>query len=285
MGKAIMIQGTMSNSGKSLLTAGLCRIFYQDGYSVAPFKSQNMTAVAFITEDGLQMGRAQALQAEAAYTTPSALMNPVLLKPLSDMGSEVIVRGESRGVMSASEYFAYKDVLKDEILDAYNTLADQYDIMVIEGAGSPVEINLKENDIVNMGVAKMVDAPVLLVGDIDRGGVFAQLVGTLVLLDEDELDRVKGLVVNKFRGDIELLRPGLKMLEDRAGKPVVGTIPYLDVDIEDEDSLAARERMVPMPVLEPEAAAAYEEEQLDILADGIRQNLDMDFVYKLLGIE
>ena len=242
MNKAIMIQGTMSNVGKSLITAGLCRVFHQDGYSAAPFKSQNMALNSFITNEGLEMGRAQVVQAEAAGVVPSVLMNPILLKPVTDIGSQVIVNGEVRGNMSAAEYFIYKKTLVPDVTRAFETLASRHDIIVIEGAGSPVEINLNENDIVNMGLAKITGAPVLLVGDIDRGGVFAQLVGTLVLLDDDERNRIKGLIINKFRGDMELLRPGLAMLEEKSGKPVAGIIPYLSVDIEDEDSLTERFR-------------------------------------------
>ena len=238
--KAIMIQGTMSNAGKSLLAAGLCRIFKQDGYRVAPFKSQNMALNSYITDDGLEMGRAQAVQAEAAGVRPSADMNPVLLKPTGDTGSQVIVCGIPIGTMPAREYFAYKKKLIPEIRAAYERLASQYDIIVIEGAGSPAEINLKQDDIVNMGMAKMAKAPVLLVGDIDRGGVFAQLYGTIALLKEEERAMVKATIVNKFRGDVALLRPGLTMLESLTGKPVAGVLPMLDVDIEDEDSLAAR---------------------------------------------
>lgn len=201
MAKAIMIQGTMSNAGKSLLCAGLCRIFMQDGYKVAPFKAQNMALNSFITEEGLEMGRAQVMQAEAAGIKPSVLMNPVLLKPTNDTGSQVIVNGEVRGNMSAREYFAYKPRLVEDVMKAYNQLAEENDIIVIEGAGSPVEINLKAEDgFVNMGMAKLAKAPVLLVGDIDRGGVFAQLIGTAMLLDEDEKPYLKGLIINKFRG-------------------------------------------------------------------------------------
>ena len=184
MAKAIMVQGTMSNAGKSLLTAGLCRIFKQDGYKVAPFKSQNMALNSFITEEGLEMGRAQVMQAEAAGITPSVYMNPILLKPTNETGSQVIVNGEVLGTMSAREYFAYKKNLIPEVKKAYDKLAAEYDIVVIEGAGSPAEINLKREDIVNMGMAKTAKAPVLLVGDIDRGGVFAQLIGTVMLLEE-----------------------------------------------------------------------------------------------------
>ena len=239
MAKAIMIQGTMSNAGKSLLAAGLCRIFKQDGYRVAPFKSQNFALNSCITEEGLEMGRAQAVQAEAAGVPPCVDMNPILLKPSSETGSQVIVRGIPLKNMAAREYFAYKKTLIPEILKSYNRLAEQYDIIVIEGAGSPAEINLKQDDIVNMGMAKLAKAPVLLAGDIDRGGVFAQLYGTISLLEEEEKAYVKGLIINKFRGDKTILDPGVKMLEDLCQIPVAGVVPYMDVQIEDEDSLSS----------------------------------------------
>ena len=238
--KCIMVQGTMSGAGKSLLCAALCRIFAQDGYRVAPFKSQNMALNSFVTRDGLEMGRAQVVQAQAAGIEPDVRMNPILLKPSSDVGSQVIVNGEVRGQMPASAYFRMKRSLIPEILSAYNSLAGDVDIIVIEGAGSPAEINLKADDIVNMGLAKLVDAPVLLAGDIDRGGVFAQLYGTVELLEPDERARIKGLIINKFRGDVEILRPGLAMLEEKTRLPVLGVVPYLKVDIEDEDSLSER---------------------------------------------
>lgn len=238
--KSIMIQGTMSNAGKSLLAAGLCRIFQEDGYQCAPFKSQNMALNSFITEDGLEMGRAQVVQAEAAGIKPSALMNPILLKPTTDVGSQVIVNGIHRGNMSAREYFAYKKQLIPEILNAYHQLEEIYDIIVIEGAGSPAEINLKSGDIVNMGMAKMADAPVLLAGDIDRGGVFAQLYGTVMLLEQEERDRIAGLIINKFRGDKTILDSGIQMIEELCHIPVVGVVPYMQVDLEDEDSLSSR---------------------------------------------
>lgn len=240
MAKVIMVQGTMSNAGKSLLAAGLCRIFRQDGYRVAPFKSQNMALNSFITEEGLEMGRAQVMQAEAAGIKPSVYMNPILLKPTNDVGSQVIVNGEVQGNMSAREYFKYKKKLVPDILRAFEKLSGENDIVVIEGAGSPAEINLKSDDIVNMGMAKMAKAPVLLVGDIDRGGVFAQLVGTVMLLEEDEKAMIKGLIINKFRGDKTILDPGIRMLEERAGIPVVGVAPYMHVEVEDEDSLTER---------------------------------------------
>ena len=240
MAKNIMIQGTMSNAGKSLIAAGLCRIFRQDGYRVAPFKSQNMALNSFITADGGEMGRAQVVQAEAAGIAPDVRMNPILLKPTTDVGSQVIVRGQVQGNMKAMEYYRRKREFIPAILEAYDSLAEEYDIIVIEGAGSPAEINLKQEDIVNMGLAELVDAPVLLVGDIDRGGVFAQLYGTVALLEKNERDRIKGTIVNKFRGDRAILEPGIKILEDLCGVPVVGVVPYMHVDIDDEDSLTER---------------------------------------------
>lgn len=240
MAKPIMIQGTMSSAGKSFICAGLCRIFRQDGYRVAPFKSQNMALNSFVTNEGLEMGRAQVMQAEAAWVEPSVLMNPILLKPTNDVGSQVIVKGEVVGVMDAADYFAYKVRLRPVVTEAYETLASKNDIIVIEGAGSPAEINLKKEDIVNMGMAEIANAPVLLVGDIDRGGVFASLFGTVALLEKRERRRIRGIVINKFRGDVELLRPGLDMLEDLTQVPVIGVVPYLDMDLDDEDSLSQR---------------------------------------------
>lgn len=240
MAKVIMIQGTMSGAGKSLMVAGLCRIMKRDGYRVAPFKSQNMALNSFITKEGLEMGRAQVMQAEAAGMEPLVCMNPVLLKPTDHTGSQVIVNGKALGNMSAREYFSYKRELIPDIKNAFRRLEELADIIVIEGAGSPAEINLRENDIVNMGLAELVDAPVLLVGDIDRGGVFAQLLGTLMLLREEERDRVKGLIINKFRGDASLLDSGIGMLEEKGGILVMGVIPYMEIGLEDEDSLTGR---------------------------------------------
>ncbi len=240
MAKVIMIQGTMSGAGKSLLVAGLCRIFKQDGYRVAPFKSQNMALNSFITAEGLEMGRAQVMQAEAAGIEPMVCMNPILLKPTNHTGSQVIVNGEVLGNMSARDYFSYKKQLVPQIKKAFRKLEEYADIIVIEGAGSPAEINLKQNDIVNMGLAELVDAPVLLAGDIDRGGVFAQLLGTLMLLTDDEKNRVKGLIINKFRGDKSILDPGIEMLEEKGNVPVVGVVPYMNLSLEDEDSLSER---------------------------------------------
>lgn len=240
MAKSIMIQGTMSGAGKSLLVTALCRIFSQDGYRVAPFKSQNMALNSYITREGLEMGRAQVAQAQAAGREPDVRMNPILLKPSSDTGSQVIVNGRVRGQYRAVDYFKMKKPLIPDILCAYHSLASENDIIVIEGAGSPAEINLKADDIVNMGLAKLVNAPVVLVGDIDPGGVFAQLYGTVALLEPEERRRIVGTVINKFRGDVALLRPGLGMLENLTGVPVLGVVPYTRVDIDDEDSMSLR---------------------------------------------
>ncbi len=240
MAKCIMIQGTMSNVGKSLLTAGLCRIFKRHGYKVAPFKSQNMALNSFITEDGLEMGRAQVVQAEACSVKADVRMNPVLLKPTSDSGSQVIVMGEVIGNMRAAEYYEFKNTLKPIVQKAFDELMAENDIIVIEGAGSPAEINLKQHDIVNMGMAKMANSPVLLVGDIDRGGVFASLYGTYLLQDEDEKKYIKGTIINKFRGDVNILKPGVDMLENLIKLPNLGVVPYTFLDIEDEDSLSDR---------------------------------------------
>ena len=229
--KCIMVQGTMSGAGKSLLCTALCRIFAQDGYRVAPFKSQNMALNSFVTRDGLEMGRAQVVQAQAAGMEPDVRMNPILLKPSSDVGSQVIVNGEVRGQMPAAAYFKLKKSLIPDILAAYDSLAEEVDIIVIEGAGSPAEINLKADDIVNMGLAKLVDAPVLLAGDIDRGGVFAQLYGTVELLEPAERARIKGLVINKFRGDAAILKPGLTMLEEKTHLPVLGVVVFTIVPL------------------------------------------------------
>lgn len=240
MAKTIMVQGTCSNAGKSVLAAALCRIFRQDGYKTAPFKSQNMALNSFVTADGLEMGRAQAMQAEAAGILPDVRMNPILLKPTSDTGSQVIVNGRPTGTRTARAYWAEKQALRPVVQAAFDSLAAEYDVIVIEGAGSPAEINLKRDDFVNMGLAAMLGAPVVLVGDIDRGGVFASLYGTVKLLEPDEQSRIKGLVINKFRGDAGILRPGLGTLEELTGKPVLGVVPFAPLDLDDEDSLSGR---------------------------------------------
>lgn len=236
MGKGIMLQGTASNVGKSILAVGLCRVFHQDGHDVNPFKSQNMSLNSFITPAGHEIGRAQAMQAEACYKEPTYHMNPVLLKPNSDRKSQVVFKGKVHKTLDAVDYYAYKPTLKAEIKEVYEELQDACDIVVIEGAGSPAEINLNKDDFVNMGMAEMAKSPVILIGDIDKGGVFASLAGTLLLMTEEEKSRVKGVIINKFRGSFELLEPGLRMLEDIIKVPVLGVIPHFTLDLEEEDS-------------------------------------------------
>lgn len=238
--KSLMIQGTASSVGKSILTAAFCRILKQDGYKVAPFKSQNMALNSFITEKGLEMGRAQVVQAEAAGIKPEVLMNPILLKPSTDKKAQVIFMGKVHKNMSAVEYHEFKPELKTMIKKAYDELAEKNDVIVLEGAGSPAEINLRENDIVNMGMAEISDSPVILVADIDKGGVFASIYGTIMLLQEEERKRVKGVIINKFRGDLSILKSGLDMIEDLINIPVLGVVPYTHLRIEDEDSLSER---------------------------------------------
>jgi adenosylcobyric acid synthase len=240
--KSLMIQGTGSSVGKSVLCAALCRIFTQDGYHVNPFKSQNMSLNSYITPEGLEMGRAQVMQAEAAGRIPSVMMNPILLKPTSDRKSQVIFKGMVHANMDAVEYFAFKPQLKAEIRRIHRELERQSDIVVIEGAGSPAEINLNHEDFVNMGMARLARAPVLLVGDIDKGGVFASLYGTVRLLEQAERRRIKGLIINKFRGSYELLEPGLRMLEAKLKIPVLGVTPYFQLDLEEEDGVVDWDR-------------------------------------------
>ena len=240
MTRYIMFQGTSSHVGKSILTAALCRIFFREGRRVAPFKAQNMALNSFVTADGLEMGRAQVAQAEAANLAPRVEMNPVLLKPTGNATSQVIINGRAIGVMSAADYHqGYSLKAFDAVKDALRKLSAEFDTLVIEGAGSPAEVNLKANDIVNMRVAKYLNAPVILVADIDRGGALASLVGTLELLDDDERALVKGLLINKFRGDVNLLMPAVDFLEQKTGKPVLGIIPFIErLGIDDEDSVS-----------------------------------------------
>ncbi|MBO4470157.1 MAG: cobyric acid synthase [Clostridia bacterium] len=241
-GKCLMIQGTASSVGKSVLCAAFLRILRQDGLRAAPFKAQNMSLNSFATKDGLEMGRAQVTQAQAAGMEPDVRMNPVLLKPTSDRRSQVIIEGKAVASMTAMEYHQYKPELRKRIKAIYESLENEVDCVVIEGAGSPAEINLREGDIVNMSMAEAADAPVILVGDIDLGGVFASLYGTVMLLTEEERARVKGVIINKFRGDVKILEPGLRMLEEKIHIPVLGVVPWMDVELEDEDSVTERLR-------------------------------------------
>ena len=240
----IMMMGTSSHVGKSILATAMCRILYRKGRKVVPFKAQNMALNSYVTRDGDEMGRAQVAQAEAAGMEPMVDMNPVLLKPTGNAASQVIIMGKPVGNMSAREYHrGYSLKAFDAVKEALGRLDKEYDTIVIEGAGSPAEINLKANDIVNMRVAKYLQAPVLLIADIDRGGALASLVGTLELLDEEERALVKGLVINKFRGDVTLLTPAIDFLEEKTGKPVLGVVPHIDqMGIDDEDSVSLEEK-------------------------------------------
>lgn len=245
MHKKIMVQGTGSSVGKSILVAGLCRIFAQDGYRVSPFKSQNMALNSYVDIDGLEMGRAQVVQAEASKELPRAFMNPILLKPNSDNNSQIIIEGKPVKNMDAKSYFSNFKYLKEIAKKNYNIIADNFDIGVLEGGGSPAEINLREYDCVNMGMAELIDAPVILVGNIETGGVFASLYGTIALLDEKDRKRIKGIVINKFRGDFELLRPGIEMFEKKLKEDgldikFLGVLPYEKLEIEEEDVLAKK---------------------------------------------
>ena len=238
MAKSLMIQGTASDAGKSLIAAGLCRILKQDGYTVVPFKSQNMALNSFITKKGFEMGRAQVVQAEAAGIDPDVRMNPVLLKPTSDRKSQVVFMGKVLKDMDAVDYHEFKQELLPKIKEVYQELDQEYDAIILEGAGSPAEINLNERDIVNMGMACLVDAPVILVADIDKGGVFASIYGTIELMPEEDRKRIKGVLINKFRGDVALLQSGIDMIEELTHVPVLGVVPYADIDIDSEDSVA-----------------------------------------------
>ncbi|GMA99414.1 cobyric acid synthase [Pelosinus sp. IPA-1] len=246
MAKTIMLQGTSSHVGKSILTTALCRIFLQDGQKVVPFKAQNMALNSYVTKTGGEMGRAQVAQAEAAGLDPIVEMNPVLLKPTGNSCSQVVLMGKPIGNMSAKEYHTgYSLKALGVIKECLDKLGAEFDTIVIEGAGSPAEVNLKANDIVNMRIAKMLTAPVLLIADIDRGGALASVVGTLELLDPDERDLIKGIIINKFRGDIDLLKPALDFLETKTGKPVIGVVPHLDqLGIDDEDSVSLDDKQV-----------------------------------------
>lgn len=276
----IMIQGTTSSAGKSLFCTGLCRIFKNKGLKSVPFKSQNMSSRFFLTLDGKKMSTAQALQAQAAGLEPSIFMNPILLIPKTDTGAKVIVLGDEKNEMNAKEYFAYKKTFRPMILQTFKKLEAENDIVVIEGAGSPAEINLNQNDIVNMGMAEMADAPVLLIADIDRGGVFAQLYGTVMLLPEKDRRRIKGMIINKFRGDKSLLDPGITMIEKMLNIPVIATIPYMHLELADEDSLIDSDKKCNTS---PQTKSELESE-LNKLANLIEENTDMNFIYKITGL-
>lgn len=276
----IMVQGATSSAGKSLLCTGLCRYFYKKGLKVFPFKSQNMSRNAFVDEDGHKIATAQVQQAFACNRKPNVKMNPVLLIPKTDVGSTVVLFGEEFKDMKAREYFEYKKELLPIIEKTFSEIESENDIVVVEGAGSPAEINLRENDIVNMGLAELVDLPVILVADIDRGGVFASLYGTVMLLSENERKRIKGLVINKFRGDKTLLDSGIEQIEKLTGIPVIGTIPYVKLNIPDEDSLVDYDK----PANHGEVSNEELEIEFDKLMNAIAENMDMKFVEEIAGL-
>lgn len=276
----IMVQGATSSAGKSLLCTGLCRYFYKKGLKVFPFKSQNMSRNAFVDEDGHKIATAQVQQAFACNRKPDVKMNPVLLIPKTDVGSTVVLFGEEFKDMKAREYFEYKKELLPIIEKTFSEIESENDIVVVEGAGSPAEINLRENDIVNMGLAELVDLPVILVADIDRGGVFASLYGTVMLLSENERKRIKGLVINKFRGDKTLLDSGIEQIEKLTGIPVIGTIPYVKLNIPDEDSLVDYDK----PANHGGVTREELEIEFDKLMNAIAENMDMKFVEEIAGL-
>ena len=276
----IMVQGATSSAGKSLLCTGLCRYFYKKGLKVFPFKSQNMSRNAFVDEDGNKIATAQVQQAFACNRKPDVKMNPVLLIPKTDVGSTVVLFGEEFKDMKAREYFEYKKELLPIIEKTFSEIESENDIVVVEGAGSPAEINLRENDIVNMGLAELVDLPVILVADIDRGGVFASLYGTVMLLSENERKRIKGLVINKFRGDKTLLDSGIEQIEKLTGIPVIGTIPYVKLNIPDEDSLVDYDK----PANHGGVTREELEIEFDKLMNAIAENMDMKLVEEIAGL-
>ncbi len=276
----IMVQGATSSAGKSLLCTGLCRYFYKKGLKVFPFKSQNMSRNAFVDEDGNKIATAQVQQAFACNRKPDVKMNPVLLIPKTDVGSTVVLFGKEFKDMKAREYFEYKKELLPVIEKTFSDIESENDIVVVEGAGSPAEINLRENDIVNMGLAELVDLPVILVADIDRGGVFASLYGTVMLLSENERKRIKGLVINKFRGDKTLLDSGIEQIEKLTGIPVIGTIPYVKLNIPDEDSLVDYDK----PANHGGVTREELEIEFDKLMNAIADNMDMKLVEEIAGL-
>ncbi len=281
--QALMVQGTTSDAGKSVLVAGLCRVLMRKGVSVAPFKSQNMALNSAVTKDGGEIGRAQALQAFACGVEPSVHMNPILLKPNTDMKAQIIVQGKALPTEATLGNISYKNYTMPYVLDSFAQLNQKFDCVVIEGAGSPAEINLRENDIANMGFAEEADVPVIIVADIDRGGVFAHLYGTLALLSQSEQDRVIGFVINRFRGDIELLNPGLDWLEQKTGKPVIGVLPYLhglELDAEDAvDSQQTKNEKTKLTVCVPVLPRMSNHTDFDMF----KHHPEIDFQFRYQG--
>lgn len=274
----IMFQGTSSSAGKSTFVTALCRILRNEDIEVAPFKSQNMSRNAVYIKNNLRIAVSQVVQAEAARIESIPEINPILLIPNSDTGSTVIVNGKEHSQTDAKSYHETKAKLRNTVSDAYDRLSNIYDVIVIEGAGSPAEINLRENDFVNMGLAEMVDAPVIIIGDIDRGGVFASIYGTIMLMNESEKERIKGFIINKFRGDIEILNPGIEMIEKLVEKPCLGVMPFFNLDIEEEDSIidGVEGRRIEDDLLR--------DKEYDKLAKIVKQHIDIEKIKEIIGL-
>lgn len=277
-----MIMGTSSGAGKSTFAAALCRIFYKDGFKVMPFKSQNMALNSFFTKDGKEMGVGQAIQAEAANLEASVKMNPILLKPTKDKKIQIFIKGEKKLLMTGLEYNNYKKNLIPILEETYKELKEKNDIVVIEGAGSPAEINIKQEDISNFGMARVADAPVILIADIDRGGVFASIYGTIMLLSEEDRRRVKGIVINKFRGNSKVLKTGFEIIEKLTGVPTLGVLPYEYIDLEDEDSISEKDKNSKFREYKIHDNA-YRQEQFDKLEKLVRDNIDIDKIYEIVN--
>ncbi|MFW5790685.1 MAG: cobyric acid synthase [Bacillota bacterium] len=279
MAKTIMFQGTASDVGKSLFTLAICRIYSQQGYKTAPFKSQNMAADSFITKAGHEIAVAQALQAEAAESQPDVSMNPILMKPQGDNNSEIFIEGRSAGLMTAEKYYAKKDRLLGAINKSLSNLKEDFQLIVLEGGGNPAEVNLKDKDLVNMKAAEIADAPVILIADIERGGVFGSIIGTLELLEPTERERIKGIIINKFRGNPERFKEGQQYIEELTGLPVLGVMPYLDhLAIPDEDSCGQqREKLDYKEISLDERLKNY-----DILAEEFKKNINMEKLEKII---
>ena len=279
MGRTLMVQGCASSVGKSLITAALCRILMEDGWRVTPFKAQNMGSRSFFTAEGKEISAVQAVQAQSVGLSPSPYMNPIFQKPITDTVAEVVVLGESMGNMTVKEYFHFKKTKgKALVSQALQDLKQQFDIIVLEGGGSPAEINLRDHDLVNMGAAALADAPVILVGDIDRGGVFAYLTGTMLLLNEEERDRVKAVLINKFRGDFASLKPGLSMLEEKILRPVLGVIPYVD------HLHLPREKGTVTGGDEMDSDSGASQVIPNRLVQTVRESISMDLLYEIIGL-
>jgi len=283
---AIMIQGTTSSAGKSITATALCRIFSDDGYSVCPFKSQNMSLNSYVTKESLEIGVGQMLQAQAARIEPSAYMNPILLKPTTDRRIQVIIKGKPYDNLEAASLNELKPQLKEMLREIYTKLSSSHDIMVLEGAGSPAEININEDDIANMGMAEIANCPVILVADIDKGGVFASIYGTVMLLKEHQRKRIKGIIINKFRGDKALLQSGIDKIEDLVDIPVLGVVPYINILLDEEDG-ACEIRTIKEKLPESGGIDIREkrEKEINRLASVVRENLDIEYIYRILGVK